>query len=100
MVLSLDRTHPKHVTPQFSLQEWSVCGLGSGIGTRDVGDVVEAWHLHGVGVELLYMMYKLRHTNTLGLLVQVSEIILLLLSHVDGEHSEKVKHHTIFKRLM
>ncbi len=87
-------THPKHVTPQFSLCERNVYGNRSSIGTLAV---VEAWHLHNEGVELLYRMYKLMHADTLGLLENVGEVKPLLLSCVDGKHDEKVEHHAILK---
>ena len=51
LVLPLKWTHPKNVTPQFTLGEWNVCWNCSGIGTWAV---VEAWHLQDVGIELLY----------------------------------------------
>ncbi len=90
MVLPIDRTHPKHVNPHLSLQERNVLRLGGGA-------VVEAQHLCDVGLELLYTTYKSTHADTLGLLEHVGEIILLLLSCVDGERGEKVDQHANFK---
>ncbi len=60
---------------------------------------VEARHLSDVGVELLYTLYKLAYVDALWLLKYIHNIVLFLLSHVDGERGEKVKHHTIVKRL-
>ncbi len=61
--------------------------------------VVEARHLSNVGIELLYMPYELAYVDALWLLKYIHDIVIFLLSHVDGEHSEKVKHHAIVKRL-
>ncbi len=94
MVLPLEWTHPENVTPQFSLGEWNVCWNHSGICTWAV---VEAWHLSNVGIELLYITLKLMHTNTLGLIEHACDVILPLLSRVDGKHGKKVEQHTIFK---
>jgi hypothetical protein len=80
LVLPMRWTHPKHVTPQISLCEWNVFRNRSGVGTWAV---VEAWHLRNVGVELLYMTYKLTHADTLGLLEHIGEIKPLLLSRID-----------------
>jgi hypothetical protein len=48
-----------------------------------------------VGVKLLYMRYKLTYVDTLGLLKYIGGVELLLLSHVDREHGEKMEQHTI-----
>ncbi len=40
------------------------------------------------------------HVDTLGLLKYVGDVVLFLLSPIDGEHGEKVKHYAIFKQLM
>ncbi len=94
LVLLLKWMHPKHTTPQFSLGERIVCWHCSGIGTWAV---VEAWYLRNVGLELLYTMYQLMHTDMLGLLEHVGEIKLLLCSRIDGKHGEKAEQHAIFK---
>ncbi len=64
-----------------------------------MGAVVEARHLGNVGVELLYTTYKLPYIDALGLLKYIGDIVLFLLSCVDGERSEKVKHDAVVKRL-
>ncbi len=64
-----------------------------------MGAVVEAWHLGNVGIELLYRMYKLMYVDVLGLLEYIGDVVLFLLSCVDGKRSEKVKHDTVFKQL-
>ncbi len=94
LVLPLEWIHPKNVSPQFSLGEQNVHRNHSGIGTWAV---VEAWLLCNVGIELLHTMHKLMHADMLGLLENICETILLLLSRVDGKHGEKVKQHAIFK---
>jgi hypothetical protein len=82
--------------PTTSLREQDVLGFGARIG---IGDVVEARHLGYVGVELLYPTYKLMYVDALGLLKYSCDVVLFLLSCIDGEHSEKVKHDAIFKQL-
>jgi hypothetical protein len=52
-----------------------------------VGAVVEAWHLGNVGIELLYMMYKLMYVDALALLKYIGDIVLFLLCCVDGENA-------------
>jgi hypothetical protein len=94
LVLPLEWTHPENMTPQFSLGEQNVHWNRSGIVTWAVA---EAWHLHNVDIELLHTMHKLMHADTLGLLEHVHDVILLLLSRVDGKHGENVEHHAIFK---
>ncbi len=64
-----------------------------------VGAVVEEQHLGDVGVELLYMTYKLTYVDELGLLKYIGDVVLFLLCHVDGKHSEQVKHVANVKRL-
>jgi hypothetical protein len=96
LVLPLDRAHTQHMSPQLSLREWDILGLGAGV---RVGAVVEARHLGDVGVELLYTTYKLTHLDALGLLKYVRDIVLFLLSCIDGKRSEKVKHHAIVEQL-
>jgi hypothetical protein len=74
----------QHMSPQLSLPEWDVLGLGAGV---CVGAVVEARHLGDVGIELLYTTYELRHVDALGLLKYVQDVVLFLLSCIDGKHS-------------
>jgi hypothetical protein len=64
-----------------------------------MGAVVEAWHLGNVGIELLYMTYKLTYVDALGLLKYIGDIVLFLLFRVDGEHGEKVKNDAVVKQL-
>jgi hypothetical protein len=54
----------QHMSPQLSLRERNVLGIGAGI---CIGAVVEAWHLCNVGIELLYMPYKLAYVDALEL---------------------------------
>ncbi len=61
--------------------------------------VVEARHLRDVGVELLYTPYELAYVDALWLLKYICDIVLLLLSRIDGERGEKVKHQAIVKQL-
>jgi hypothetical protein len=82
------------MSPQLSLIECEVLGLGAGI---CIGAVEEARHLGDVGIELLYRTYKLTHVGVLGLLKHVQDVVLFLLSCIDGKYSEKVKHHAIVK---
>jgi hypothetical protein len=42
-------------------------------------------------------MYKLTYIDALGLLKYIRDVVLFLLSCIDGELSEKVKHDTIVK---
>jgi hypothetical protein len=37
------------------------------------------------------MLYELMYTDMLGLLKYIGDVVLFLLGHVDGEHSEKVE---------
>ncbi len=64
-----------------------------------MGAVVEAWHLGDVGIELLYTAYKLMYIDGLGLLKYIDDIVLFLLSCIDGKQIEKVKHDTVAKGL-
>jgi hypothetical protein len=64
-----------------------------------MGAVVEAWHLGDVGIELLYRTYELTYVDALGLLKYIRDVVLFLLSSVDGKHSEKVKHDAIVNLL-
>ncbi len=61
--------------------------------------VVEAWHLSNGDIELLYMPYKLAYVDALWLLKYIRDIVLFLLSRVDGVRGEKVKYHAIVKQL-
>ncbi len=55
----------QYMSPKLSLREWNVLRFDAGI---CIGAVVEAPHLCDVGVELLYMPYKLAYIDVLGLL--------------------------------
>jgi hypothetical protein len=94
LVLPLEWTQPENVTRQVSLGEWSVCRGSCGI---DTWAVVEACQLHDVGIDLLHTMHKLTHTDTLGLLEHVRDVVPFLLSCIDGEHGKKVEQHAIIK---
>jgi hypothetical protein len=59
--------------------------------------VVEARHLSNVGIELLYTPYELVYIDALWLLKYICDIVLFLLSRVDGECGEKVEHHATVK---
>jgi hypothetical protein len=59
----------------------------------------QAWHLGSVGVELFYRAYKLTYIDVLGLLKYIGDIVLFLLSCVNGKRSEKVKHDAVVKQL-
>jgi hypothetical protein len=61
--------------------------------------VVESRHLIDVGVELLYTPYELAYVDASGLIKYICDVVLFLLSRVDGERGEKVKHHAIVKQL-
>jgi hypothetical protein len=61
--------------------------------------VVEAWHLSDVSVELLYTPHELAYIDALWLLKYICDVVLFLLSRVDGKCGKKVKHHAIIKRL-
>ncbi len=84
------------MSPQLSLYERDVLGHGAGI---RIGAVVEAKHLGDVGIELLYMTYKLTRVDALGLSEYILDVVLFLLCCIDGKRSEQVKHHTIVERL-
>ncbi len=73
-----------------------VLGLCAGI---CIEAVVEARHLCNVGVELLYMPYKLAYVDALGFPKYIRDIVLFLLSSIDGKCSEKVRHDAIIKQL-
>jgi hypothetical protein len=63
------------MAPWLSLREWDVLGLGAGI---CIGADLEAQHLGSVGVELLYITYKLKY---------IGDVVPLLLCRVDGKRS-------------
>ncbi len=42
-------------------------------------------------------MYELMHVDMLGLLKYVQDVVIFLLSCVDGKCSEKVKHDAVVK---
>ncbi len=89
LVLPLVRTHPENVThQQISLGEWNIHWHHADI---VAWAVVPAGQLRNVGVELLYVLYKLAYANPLGLLEHIGKVVLFLLSCVVGKHSEKVK---------
>jgi hypothetical protein len=46
------------------------------------------------------MTYKLTYVDALGLLKYIGDIVLFLLSCVDGKQSEKVKHDAVVKQLV
>ncbi len=94
--MPLDRAHTQHMSPQLSLVGWGVLGLGAGV---HIGAVEEARHLGNVGIELLFTTYKLTHVDALGLLKYVQDVVLFLLSCIDGKRSERVNHHATVKRL-
>jgi hypothetical protein len=64
-----------------------------------MGAVVEAWYLGNVGIEMIYMAYKLTYVDVLGLLKYIGDILLLLLSCIDEKCTEKVKHDAVVKQL-
>jgi hypothetical protein len=64
------QTHLENVTCQISLGERNICRRHTG----DVAQaVVPAGQLHNVGIDLLYVLYKLVYANPLGLLEHVVE---------------------------
>ncbi len=92
LILPLVRTHPENVTFQISLSEWNVFRHHTG----DVAwAVVPAGQLCNLGIELLYVLYKLVYVNPLGLLEHAGKVVLLLPSCVNGKHSEKVEHDAV-----
>jgi hypothetical protein len=50
-----------------------------------------------VGVELLYVLYKLAYANPLGLLEHIRKEVFFLLHCVVGKHSEKVEHDAVIE---
>jgi hypothetical protein len=96
LILPPMQTHPENVTCQISLGEWDICRCHTGL---VAWAVVPAEQLCDVGVELLYVPYKLTYPIPLGLLEHVGKVVLFLLSHVVGKHGEKMGHHTVMKWL-
>ncbi len=94
LILPLGWTHPENMTCQISLGERIICRRHA---SNVAGAVITAGQLHNVGIELLYMLYKLAYANPLGLLEHFAKVVLLLLSCVVGKHSEKVEHNTLIK---
>ncbi len=94
LVLPRKQAHPESMTCQISLSEWDICWSHARL---DTWAVLPAWDLHNVGVELLHTLHKLMHANTLGFLEQVGQVVPFLLSHIVGEHGEKVEHHAVIK---
>ncbi len=87
-------TYPAH-EPLAQPRERNVLRLGAGI---SIGAVVDARHLGDVGIELLYTTYELTYLDTLGFLEYIWDVVLFLLSCVDGKRSEKVKHDAVVKQ--
>ncbi len=79
---------------QISLGERDICQSHARL---DTWAVVPAWQLCNVGIELLHMLHKLMHADTLGFLEHVHQVVHFLLSRVVGEHGEKVEHHAVIK---
>jgi hypothetical protein len=86
------QTHPENVTCQISLGERNICRRHAGI---VAWAVVPARQLRNVGVELLYVLYKLMYANPLGFLEHVGKVVFFLFSCVVWKHSEKVKHDAV-----
>ncbi len=84
------------MSPQLSLHEQNILGLGAGI---CIGAIVEAWHLGDVGIGLLCTMYKLTYIDALGLLKYIQDVVFFLLSCVDRKRSKKVKHDAVVNSL-
>ncbi len=86
------QTHPENVTCQISLGEWNVCRRHA---SNVAWAVIPAGQLRNVGIELLYVLYKLAYANPLGLLDHIGKVVLFLLSCVVGKHNEKVEHNAV-----
>jgi hypothetical protein len=56
--------------------------------------------MRNVGIELLYVLYKLAYANPLGLLEHVGKVVVLLLTCVLGKHSEKVEHGAVIESVL
>jgi hypothetical protein len=95
LILPPVQTHLENVSHQISLGEQNIHRCHTGIVARAV---VPAGQLRGVGIELLYALYKLTYGNLLGLIEHVGKVVFFLLSRVIVEkHGEKVEHHAVIK---
>jgi hypothetical protein len=93
LTLPLLQTHrPENMTHQISFGEQNNHRHHAGIVARAVAP---AGQLHNVGVELLYVLYKLAYANPLELLEHIGKVVLLLFSCAAWKHSEKVKHNAV-----
>jgi hypothetical protein len=89
LVLPCKWAHLKSVICKNSLGKRYVDGNHTRLGA---GAVEPAWQLRDVGVELFYMLHKLRHTEILGFLENARDVApLLLSSRIVGKHSEKIE---------
>ncbi len=79
---------------QISLREQNIHQCHTGI---VAWAVVPAGQLRNVGVELLYMLYKLTYANPLGLLEHVGKEVFFLLSRVVWKLGEMVEHDAVVK---
>ncbi len=43
------------------------------------------------------MLHKLMHADALGFLEHIHEVVSFLLTHIVGEHGEKVEHHEVIE---
>jgi hypothetical protein len=74
-----------HIHSTWLPSSASVSGTFSWFGAGIcVGALVEARHLSNVGIELLYLRYKLTYLDALGLLKYISDIVLFLLATLMG----------------
>jgi hypothetical protein len=48
---------------------------------------------------LLYSTYTLTYVDVLGLLKYIRDVVLFLLSRIDGKHGEQVEQHALVKQL-
>ncbi len=82
--------HPKNVTRRISLSKRYIHGNHTGLGAWAIKP---AGQFCSVEVKLFYTPHKLTHTDVLGLLEHICDVVLLLLSRIVGKYSEKVEHH-------
>jgi hypothetical protein len=68
LILPLVQTHLENVTCQINLGEWNICWCHANI---EAWAVVPAGQLRNIGIELLYVLYKLMYANPLGLLEHI-----------------------------
>ncbi len=94
LVLPLVQTHPEKVTCQISLGEWNICQHHAGI---VAWAVVPAGQLRYIGIELIYVLYKLAYANPPGLLEHIGKVVFFLLCCDVEKHSEKVEHNAVVK---